>query len=307
MPTVLVTPRSLSDKNHPALVPLRDAGYEILIPAPGKLPSDEILLDVLPKCDGWLAGVEKITEKLIAVADRLKVISRNGVGVDNVDQSAAKAKGIQVAITPGANSRGVAELALGLIFTLARHITESDAAIKQGEWKRFQGFELEGKTLGIAGCGQIGRHLARMATGIGMNVLGCDIAPDPTFAVPGFSWCDFDGLIGKSDILSLHIPGGEKPVINEEMLKKVMPGLLLINTARASLIDDNALLAALDDKRIGGYGVDVFAVEPPGVTTLTSHPKVVCSPHAGGLTTESVARAAAMASENIVKVLGKAK
>ena len=153
---VLVTPRSLSKGGHPALDVLTAAGCELVFPAPGAQPSEAALVAALPGAVAWLAGVEPITAAVLEAADCLKIISRNGVGLDNIDRSAAKAKGIAIATTPGANSRGVAELALGFMLAFARQIPGSDAAIKAGGWERRQGIELEGRTLGIVGCGQIG-------------------------------------------------------------------------------------------------------------------------------------------------------
>ncbi len=301
---VLVTPRSLKTPDHPALAPLREAGYEILIPCPGVTPDPEVLKKVLPECDGWLAGVEKITADIIAAGAKLRIISRNGVGVDNVDPAAAQAQGIKVANTPGANARGVAELALGLILTAARHIPSCDASIKQGGWGRTQGVELEGRTLGVVGFGMIGRLLGKMAVGIGMEVIGYDLYPNQDFLFPGASYVEPEELIRRADVISMHIPGGDKPFINPDSLAQAKNGLILVNTARATAVDNDAVLAALDSGKVFCYGVDAFDPEPPGVTPLTSHPKVICTSHIGGFTKESVLRAATMASKNIVAELG---
>ena len=303
MTKILITPRSLKTADHPALTPLREAGYEIFIPTPGVSPDVATLKKVLPGCDGWLAGVEKIPAEAIAAADRLKIISRNGVGVDNVDLEAAKAKGIEVANTPGSNARGVAELALGLIFAVARNIPLSAASIKAGGWDRVQGIELQGKTLGVVGTGQIGRLLATMASGIGMDTLGYDLYPDPTLIIPGFSYAGLEELVEKADVISLHIPGGDKPLVDADFLSRARRNLILVNTARASAVDADAVLKSLDAGGMFGYGVDAFDPEPPGVTPLTSHPRVVCTSHIGAFTTESVMRAASQAAENIVKKL----
>lgn len=305
MALVIVTPRSLAKPDHPALEPLRLAGHDIVIPSPGKTPTLDDLRPHLPHAAGWLAGVEPITREIIALAPNLRIIARNGVGVDNVDIDAARAHNVAVANTPGANARGVAELALGLIFALARKIPETSSSIKTGGWDRSQGVELQDRTLAIAGCGQIGKTLARMALGVGMRVVGYDLYPDPVFAdeVEGFSYVDPDALLAKADVLSLHLPGGDKPFLGKESLEKLKPGCLVVNTARAGVVDVDAMLAALDDGKVGGYAVDAFDPEPPGVTPLTSHPKVICTAHIGGFTRESVMRAAMQAAEKIVAAL----
>ncbi len=303
MTAVLITPRSLKDASHPALAPLRDAGYELVFPSPGRLPSPEELKAALPPCAAWLAGVEPIRADIMDAAPKLRVISRNGVGVDTVDLDAAKARGIAVRNTPGANSRGVAELCLALIFSMARSIGLSSASVKTGGWERAQGFELEGKTLGLIGCGQIGKHLARMATGIGMRVVAYDMYPDNAFSPPGFSYASAEEVLEQADVLSLHIPGGDRPFLNADRIGRMRQNAFIVNTARAGVVDQDALLNALDGKRLAGYAVDVFDPEPPGVTRLTAHAKTLCTAHLGGFTGESVLRAALRAAENIVEHL----
>lgn len=303
MAKILVTPRSLGDHGHPALAPLRHAGHEILIPTPGQTPSADTLKAVLPGCVGWLAGVEKITADILGHADCLRIISRNGVGVDNVDHDAAKAKGIEIATTPGANARGVAELALGLIFAVARGIPAADASIKAGGWHRSQGIELEGRTLGVIGFGKVGGTLARLAGGMGMNVICYDLFPNRSALFAGCCLADLDQLITESDVISLHIPAGERPLVDRAFLARTRKNLILVNTARAAAVDDAAIIESLDAGHLFGYGVDAFDPEPPGITPLTRHPRVVCTSHVGGYTGESVMRSAIMASESIVKKL----
>ena len=305
MTRILVTPRSLTTADHPALAPLREAGFEVAIPAPGKTPDPETLKKNLAGCAGWLAGVEKITAAVIAAGADLKVISRNGVGVDNIDLGAAAARGVKVVTAPGANARGVAELALGLMFALARDIPAASASVKSGGWGRRQGVELEGKVLGLAGCGRVGKILARLAAGIGMAVVGYDPLPDPAFSLPGFAYVDEAEVLRCADVISLHMPGSDRPFLDAAKLAMTKEGVLVINTARASAVDVDRLLDEIDGGRVAGYAVDAFDPEPPGVTRLTSHPRVICTSHLGGFTAESVMRAARQASENIVAALAR--
>ncbi len=290
MTKILVTPRSLSRADHPALAALVAAGFDIVIPTPGVLPDAETLKKALPGCVGWLAGVEKITDDILVAGTDLRIIARNGVGVDNVDLAAAEARNIRVANTPGANARGVAELALALVFAIARNIPAMDASIKSGGWARRQGLELHGKTLGVVGTGQIGKTLVQMGLALGMTALGCDLFPDGDFRPDGFRYADIHDIAAQSDIVSVHIPGGDKPAVDAEFIGKMRKGAILVNTARASAVDADAVLRALDEDRLLGYGVDAFDAEPPGVTALTGHPKVICTSHVGGFTAESVSR-----------------
>lgn len=303
MTRILVTPRSLKSADHPALRPLRDAGFDMVFPCPGASPDADTLKVALPGCRGWLAGVEKITADILQAAPDLKIICRNGVGVDNIDLEAAKARGIQIANTPGANARGVAELALALILAVARGLPLCDASIKAGGWDRRQGVELEGATLGVVGTGQVGRILICMALGIGMKTVGYDLYPDATFDPGDFRYVEPLELARLSDVVSIHIPGGDRPFADAAFLAALKDNAIVVNTARASAVDETAILAALGDGRILGYGVDAFEDEPPGATPLTTNPRVVCSSHIGGFTAESVMRAAERAARNIVDAL----
>jgi D-3-phosphoglycerate dehydrogenase / 2-oxoglutarate reductase len=304
--TVLITPRSLTKAGHPALEKLIEAGFELLMPWPGRQPNERELIDVLPRCIGYLAGVESITAAVLSRCPQLKVISRNGVGLDNVDMEAAEKQGIAVLGTPGANSQGVAELALGLLFSAARSIAWSSAVLKTGSWERKTGIELKGKTLGIIGCGQIGQRLAVMAVGIGMQVIGSDPYQTETLKqLDGFHYGEIDQLAAVADAISLHIPPAGTPLINSRFLAKVKKGLVIINTARAALVDEAALLQAIHHGTVAHYAVDAFASEPPELTELLKHDAVTLTPHIGGLTAESVQRSTEAAVDNLLKQLPK--
>lgn len=304
---ILVTPRSLTKGDNPALGPLSAAGYELVFCTPGVQPSEEELLRLLSGCVGYLAGVETISARALEAAAGLKVISRNGTGVDNVDRLAAARLGIRVLPAAGANARGVAELTIGLILALARSIPFSDAGLKAAKWSRREGVELEGRTLGLVGCGHVGRLVAPMARGLGMAVLGCDPA---AAAVPcdGFRYVGLPELLAGSDVISLHCPAPSdgRPLIAGETIARMKRGAYLVNTARASLLDVLAVLAALESGQLSGVATDVFEHEPPGDDPLARHPRVIATPHIGGYTAESVARAATAAVENLLKALGPA-
>ncbi len=306
MKKILVTPRSLTKGGDPSLEVLRTAGYQLVFSTPGKLPDEQELVGLVPGCVGWLAGVEKITAQVLDAATDLRAISRNGTGVDAVDLDACKRHGVNVLRAEGANARGVAELTLALLLALSRSIPFGDAGLKMGRWGRRMGSELAGKTLGLVGCGRIGKIVARFALAMDMKVIAYDEFPDSGFA-PSLSFCflPMEDVLRESDFLSLHCPyqEGERPVINREAIEKTRRGLFLVNTARAGLVDPEALLEALEKGHVAGYGVDVFATEPPAVDVLISNDRVIASPHVGAYTKESVARVTRQAVENLLSAI----
>jgi len=309
MGRILVTPRSLTAEGHPALKPFFDAGHEVVFAAAGRQPTEEELITLLSGCVGYLAGVEPVTSRVMDAATELRVISRNGVGIDNIDLNAARRRGICVCRAEGANAQGVAELAVGLLFSLTRAIPFSDHAIKGGGWQRRKGIELRGKTLGVIGCGRIGRRTAEMAVGMGMRVLAYDVFADDAFRPsPQFSFTGFEELLAAADAISLHCPrqAGGRPLIHAAALAKVRPGLLLINTARYDLLDADAVVAALDSGRLGGVAIDVFDREPPFDNPLVGHDRVIVTPHIGGYTVESVELATSAAVANLLNQLAVA-
>jgi D-3-phosphoglycerate dehydrogenase len=305
---ILVTPRSLSKGDHPQLQRLRDAGFELVFPPAGQTPSEADLLRLLPGCRGMLAGVEPIGARVLRSAEGLRVIARNGVGINNVDLEAAKERNIAVLPAPGANARGVAELAIGLILAVARAIPASDRALKSGQWQRQTGIELEGRTLGVVGCGNIGRRVAKIALGLDMNVLAYDRYPNSSLAPSGsFKFTSLDDLLTRSDVVSLHCPplADGRPILDAANLNRLRKGAIVINTARADLVDADAMAAALESGRVAGYGVDVFDPEPPGDWPLLRHDRVVATPHVGGLTQESIERATTAAVDNLIQFLAE--
>lgn len=299
---VAVTPRSLSG-GHPALERLVDAGLEVVFPSPGRTPSTADLLAHLPECVAYLAGVEPVTAEVISAAPALRVIARNGVGIDNVDVEAARVAGVAVRTAVGANARGVAELTVGLLLATARHLPAADAAMKDRQWERRLGRELAGCTLGLLGLGSIGRTVAELATGLGLRVLGHDPWPPSDWAPSGFVWASAAEVVESADFLSLHVPATSTPLVDAELLHRMRPGSVLINTARSELVDDRAVLGALDEGRLSAYAVDAFVTEPPTDWELVTHPRVVATPHIGGFTQESVERAAEGAVDAILDEL----
>jgi phosphoglycerate dehydrogenase-like enzyme len=305
---ILVTPRSVTRDGHPALLRLQKAGYEVVFCTPGGQPEPGELQQLLTGCVGYLAGVEKISREVLESAKDLRVISRNGVGVDNVDLQAAEKLGIKVCRAVGANARGVAELAMANILALARWLPYSDQHIKSGHWERRKGIELVGKVLGLVGCGYVGKLVARLGLAFDMHVVAYDVLPDRSFAPsPEFRYAPLEELLEISDIISLHCPAQPdgKPLINAARLARVKKGLLLVNTARADLIDSAALAAAIQSGQVAGVATDVFRSEPPTDEPLLASDRVIATPHIGGFTEESVDRAVEIAVENLLVELKK--
>lgn len=306
MERIIVTPRSLSLGGHPLLERITAAGFELVFPSPGRQPSEAELAAALPDAVGYLAGVEWVSAGLLSVAVRLKVISRNGTGVDNVDLDAARRAGITVCRAEGANARGVAELAFGHVLAAARSIPRADAALKAGRWAREKGLELEGKTLGVIGCGRIGRLMARFGLAFDMRVLGFDVHLDPSLAPPGLREAPLAELLRESDVLTLHCPppASGEPLLDRAAIATLRPGAIVVNTARQGLVDETAMAAALCDGHVRAYTIDAFDAEPPTDWSLVSSLQVIATPHVGGFTDESVDRATSMAVDNLLEALG---
>lgn len=228
-----------------------------------------------------------------AARGRLKLIIRGGVGVDNIDVAYAEGKGIAVRNTPCASSASVAELALGHMFALARYIGISNATMRTGQWnkKQYEGTEIGGKTLGLIGFGRIAQELAKRAEALGMKVVytrrsGADAA------FPQYTYLPLPQLLQTSDYVSLHIPmpADKKPVLGQAELSLMKPTAFLVNTARGGVVDEAALLKALNEDKLAGAALDVFREEPTGNMALCDHPKVSVTPHIGGQTAEAQAR-----------------
>jgi phosphoglycerate dehydrogenase-like enzyme len=306
MANILVTPRSITAGGHPSLDRLRTAGFELRFCTPGQMPGEEELLTLVPGCAGYLAGVEPITARVLRAATELKVISRNGTGVDNIDLAAARECGVQVCRAEGANARSVAELTMGLLFALARSIPFSDHCLKAGRWQRRLGVELAGCTLGLVGCGQIGRMVAEMAAALGMEVVAYDPVPQEScISSPRFRYATLAEVLCRADFLSLHCPAaaGAGPLIGAGELAAMKPTASLINTARAGLVDSRALFAAIESGRLAGAAVDVYDREPPTEDPLVALDRVIATPHVGAYTRQSVDRLMEAAVTNLLKGL----
>jgi D-3-phosphoglycerate dehydrogenase len=252
----------------------------------------------------------KATEKVIAAADRLKVIGRAGIGVDNIDVKAATAKGVIVMNTPFGNSITTAEHAISLMMALARQIPEADRSTQSGRWEKskFMGVELFAKTLGIIGCGNIGSIVADRAIGLKMKVVAFDPFLSPERAMElGVEKVELDELLRRADFITLHTPLTEKTrhIIDAGSLAKTKRGVRIINCARGGLIDEQALAAALKSGQVAGAAFDVFEVEPAKESVLFGLANVICTPHLGAATSEAQENVALQVAEQMSDYLLK--
>jgi D-3-phosphoglycerate dehydrogenase len=253
-----------------------------------------------------------MNRELIEAGARLKVIGRAGVGVDNIDLEAAKEKGIVVVNAPSATTESVAELTMGLIFALAREIPRADATMKRGDWakKEFMGTELYGKTLGIIGFGRIGSTVGQMAASMGMRINACcDFTIPETIRIIGGELLMMDEIIERSDFIAVHTPLTEKTrsMIDAGMISRMKDGVYIVCTARGGIIDESALLAALNSGKVAGAALDVFEKEPPDNMELVAHTHVIASPHIAGQTSEAQRRASVDISKEVLAALKSEK
>ena len=267
------------------------------------------LMKILGNYDALVVRSEtKVTAEVIGAGKKLQVIARAGIGVDNIDLEAATSAGIPVVNAPTGNTVAAAEHTVALMLALARNIPEAHRSVKGGEWRRsaFMGIEVRNKTLGITGLGRVGTEVARRAQSFGMRLIGYDpfISPDHAARL-GVELFTLEEMLAQSDFVTLHTPltDGTHQMIGAPQLAIIKPGARLINVARGELIDDAALLEALDGDRLAGVALDVFAKEPPGDNPLLSHPKVVATPHLGASTEEAQREVAIEAAEQVLAVL----
>jgi len=302
---VLVTPRSFK-LDSVAITLLQEAGFEIRWNPHNRPLTEKELLHELTDVEGIIIGVDPLTARVINEAKSLRVISKYGVGLDNIDISAATARGILVTVTPGANAISVAELTIGLMLSVARQIPLADKLVREGSWPRVVGHELYGKVLGLVGMGRIGREVAKRAYAFGMRILAFDKVQDKEFAeCYNVEYTDLDDLLARSDFVSIHLPldDSTRNLLDEGRLRKMKPEAFLINTSRGGILDEKALVRALTCGWIAGAALDVYAEEPPTDLELKRLSNVVLTPHMGAHTQEAISRMAQQAARNLIDAL----
>ncbi len=303
-PRVLVS----DELSETAVQIFRDRGVEVdYLPTLGK--DKEKLAEVIGQYDGLaIRSATKVTEKLLASATNLKVVGRAGIGVDNVDIPAASKKGVIVMNTPFGNSITTAEHAIAMMFAVARQIPEANASTQAGKWEksRFMGVELFNKTLGVIGAGNIGGIVCDRAVGLKMKVLAYDpFLSDERAKSLGVTKVDLDDLLARADFITLHVPLTDKTknILSRDALAKTKKGVRIINCARGGLIDELALVDALNSGHVAGAALDVFEVEPATQNPLFGMANVVCTPHLGAATTEAQENVALQVAEQMADYL----
>ncbi|WP_211658808.1 NAD(P)-dependent oxidoreductase [Phytoactinopolyspora halophila] len=298
-PVVLVTSRSFGSGHADPEALLAGAGLDVVRgdPAHGL----DALTDPLARASGWIAGSAPVRAEHLRQAPRLRIVARYGTGVDAVDLAAAQARGIVVTNTPGANTEAVADYTLALITSSTRNVVEADRAVREGSPCRFVGRELGSLTVGVIGMGNIGRAVARRMAGLGAAVLGADPAvPADIFDRYDVRPCPLDELVRSCDVISLHCPGGGPPVLDRALLANVRAGAVIVNTARADVVDESALAELLHAGKLGAVASDVTSDENG---PLRSAPRAVLTPHIAGHTAEAVDRMGMTAAQDVRRVL----
>lgn len=303
---ILITTESFGEYNTGPLDKLKSKGFSIILnPFGRELSKDESISLYSKDIGGVIAGTEIIDAGIIKKASSLKVISRCGVGLDNIDLGAAKKAKIKVFNTPGLVTDAVAELTVGLIFASLRRIVEADGMMRQGEWRKPMGFLLQGKRIGVIGLGNIGKKVVELCSGLRVKFLAYDIKKDKIFADKHrVTYLDLNHLVSQSDIITIHLPLTEetKNLINKDKINGMKQEAFLINTSRGNIVDEAALVKALRKRRIAGAALDVFAKEPYQ-GPLTELENVILTAHIGSYAREARVKMEREAVENLIRGL----
>ncbi len=304
---VLVTARIFGHLSDDSFDIFKKSGLELAKnPYRGKGLSEDELIALIGGVHGLLTGVDQVTAKVINAADELKVISKFGTGVDNIDVTAATEKGVVVTNAPGMNSDAVADMTLSLILSVARRMPFANDQVRKGNWPLIVGTEICNKTLGLIGLGEIGKRVALRAGGFNMEILAYELLPDEQFFQElGIKRVPLDRLLRESDFVSIHVPftSETKDLIKTEQLEMMKPTAYLINTARGGIVDENALRDALQSGQIAGAAFDVFKEEPLKEKALIELDNFIATPHISPFTKEAIENAEKLSAQNIVDVL----
>lgn len=306
---VLVSSRSFGNINSGAIKLLREEGLEPILNSYGRKLNEQEILSLLDDAVGIIAGTEKISEKIISSGDHLKVISRYGIGMDNVDLKAADKKGVLVYNTPEAPSVAVAELTLTLVLNLLKKIGKADRSLRNDNWKPEMGNLLSGKTIGIIGLGRIGKKLTQFLQAFNVKKLSYEKNPDKNFVTNyKIDLVTLDDLLSKSDIVTIHVPLTEEThhIIGRRELEIMKETAILINCARGGIVDEDALYSFLKDKKMAGAAIDAFEDEP-NTGKLKELDNVILTPHIGTYTVETRRNMEIEAVKNLIKGLREAK
>lgn len=299
---ILVTSNSFGKYSQEPLEKLKSAGYEVVFNRYHRMMEEDEFIKELKDVDAVILSTEVVSKRVIDASTKLKMISRYGVGLDNVDLEYCKKKGIEVTVTKGGNSNAVAEYAIALMFAAMRGVCISAQCAKQNVWKKVTGMDITGKTIGIVGLGAIGKEVAKKLSSFETTILAYDTYYDEAFMEKyGIKKASLDSVIKEADILTLHAPSnGDKPLLSKEEFAIMKEHVVLINTARASLIDQDALMEALDNKKVYAAALDVHPHEPQFDERLFAYDNVILTPHNAAISREATDKASVMAVDNIL-------
>jgi len=303
---ILVTPRSFASASDKPMKMLTEKGYVIQLNDSGRPYKKEEMLNLVSDIDGIIIGIDELSAEIIERANKLKVISKYGTGLDNIDINIATEKKITVTNTPTANVDAVADLTFGLILSLARRIPEADRKTKSSKWEKITGKSVWEKTLGIIGLGKIGRQVVKRAQGFKMNILVYELIKDEKFAQNyNIKYVNLEELLQKSDYITIHIPliDTTRHMIDHKELEQVQAGSFLINTSRGGIVNEEALYNALKNKKLRGAALDVYVNEPPQKSPLMELDNIIMTPHIGAYTEEAIENMGIQAAQNLIDVL----
>lgn len=303
---VMVTPRSFGKGNPQPIDMLREKGCELVLNPYGRILNKQEMKELIRDVDAVIVGVDPIDKEILEQAPKLKIISKYGVGTDNIDLDFAKEKGIPVTVTNGANKDAVADYTIALMLAAARRMIPIDHACRQRNWNKVTSVDVWGKTLGLIGLGAIGKGVAARAKGFNMNILAYDLIKDESYETEHqINYVSLEELLTNSDFISLHLPLTKQThhLIGEKEIGAMKENAVIVNTARGGLINERALLSALQEKRIWGAGLDVFEQEPPQDVGFLELDNLVIGSHCAASTYQAIENMGVMAAENVLEYL----
>jgi D-3-phosphoglycerate dehydrogenase len=305
-PVVCITSRSFGRHSARGVQALEAAGCEVIFAGAGGPHPEEAMCAYARQADALIVGADPVTASVLAAGPRLRVVAKHGVGVDNIDLAAARARGIVVTYAPGGNTRAVAEMTMAMLLCLWRGLARADAAMRARRWAPVIGREARGRTLGIVGLGRIGREVATIARALGMQVVAYDVVEDAEFARAHHVRYDaLSRVLGAADAVTIHVPLTEttRGLIGARELAQMRPDAVLINVSRGGVVDEQALADALAAGRLAGAAVDVYEREPPWDSPLLTLDNVLLTPHIAHATVEAMDRVDATVAADVVAVL----
>jgi D-3-phosphoglycerate dehydrogenase / 2-oxoglutarate reductase len=302
MPKAFISTVPFGSKDPRPLEMLRDAGIEAVLNPLGRRPTEPELCDLVRDADVFIAGTEQITDRVMASAPALRIISRVGIGLDNVDLAAARRRGIVVCYTPDAPAPAVAELTVGLMLSLLRFIHTANTRVRTDGWHRFMGRRLGETTVGLIGVGRVGRRVVRHLAGFQPAILANDLQPSRD--LPGIEWVEKDEIYARADVISIHVPltPSTDDMIAMAQIERMKPDALLINTSRGGIVRESDLATALRAGRLAGAAVDVFRQEPYHGELLGIE-RCLMTCHMGSMSEDCRRQMETEAVENVVQFL----